>query len=201
MKNLEKELQKKWLEPHLLGKKIRSLREKNKTIATLNGSFDLMHSGHLRIIYEASIQADILIVALNTDSSIQRYKSKKRPIIELKYLVTRENSEDMDKFKTFASELGADRVVFKTLQVSLIEKLENGSSLLNEKFLPGNMQLTRYRKNKNGMIETDINWFMRNRCFRVYYSFQIDWQGNVLPCCFDKDSDYIMGNVYRGTIS
>ncbi|NGX49193.1 MAG: Bifunctional protein HldE [Candidatus Anoxychlamydiales bacterium] len=66
---------------------MQNLREKNKTIATLNGSFDLMHSGHLRIIYEASRQADILIVALNTDSSIQRYKSKKRPIVELKYRI------------------------------------------------------------------------------------------------------------------
>ncbi len=64
-----------------------NLRERNKTIATINGSFDLMHSGHLRIIYEASTLSDILIVALNSDSSIKKYKSKKRPIIELKYRI------------------------------------------------------------------------------------------------------------------
>ncbi|NGX35082.1 MAG: Bifunctional protein HldE [Candidatus Anoxychlamydiales bacterium] len=63
------------------------MRERNKTIATINGSFDLMHSGHLRIIYEASTLSDILIVALNSDSSIKKYKSKKRPIIELKYRI------------------------------------------------------------------------------------------------------------------
>lgn len=44
-----------------------------------------MHAGHLKIIYEASNQADILIVALNTDESIKKYKSEKRPLIELKY--------------------------------------------------------------------------------------------------------------------
>lgn len=44
-----------------------------------------MHAGHLQIIYEASLQADILICALNTDLSIQQYKSIKRPIIPLKY--------------------------------------------------------------------------------------------------------------------
>ena len=54
-------------------------------IATLNGSFDLMHAGHLQIIYEASLQADILIVALNSDSSIKAYKSTERPIIPLEY--------------------------------------------------------------------------------------------------------------------
>ncbi|QLH35343.1 MAG: adenylyltransferase/cytidyltransferase family protein [Parachlamydiaceae bacterium] len=44
-----------------------------------------MHAGHLQIIYEASQQADLLIVALNTDSSIQKYKSPLRPIIPLEY--------------------------------------------------------------------------------------------------------------------
>lgn len=44
-----------------------------------------MHAGHLHIIHEASKRADILIVALNTDSSIKRYKNKNRPIIPLKY--------------------------------------------------------------------------------------------------------------------
>lgn len=60
-------------------------KEKGMTIATLNGSFDLMHAGHLHIIYEASKQADLLIVALNTDDSIKRYKGKNRPIIPLPY--------------------------------------------------------------------------------------------------------------------
>lgn len=53
-------------------------------IATLNGSFDLMHAGHLYILYEAAQQADILLVALNSDSSIQKYKNPSRPIIPLK---------------------------------------------------------------------------------------------------------------------
>ncbi len=59
------------------------MREQGKTIATLNGSFDLFHSGHLQILYEASQQADILLVALNTDASIKSYKSPSRPIIPL----------------------------------------------------------------------------------------------------------------------
>lgn len=60
------------------------LRKGGATVALLNGSFDLMHAGHLHIIYEASRTADYLVVALNTDSSVQRYKSKQRPIIHLK---------------------------------------------------------------------------------------------------------------------
>jgi D-beta-D-heptose 7-phosphate kinase/D-beta-D-heptose 1-phosphate adenosyltransferase len=61
------------------------LRRTKKTIATLNGSFDLLHAGHLQIIFEASQQADVLFVALNSDASIKKYKSPKRPIIPLEY--------------------------------------------------------------------------------------------------------------------
>lgn len=76
---------KKWITPETLSTKIAGIRASGKTIATLNGSFDLMHAGHLQIIFEASQAADILIVALNTDRSIQEYKSPLRPIISLEY--------------------------------------------------------------------------------------------------------------------
>lgn len=77
--------QNKVIPPSQLAHRILHLRSQSKKIATLNGSFDLLHAGHLQIIYEASQVGDILIVALNTDHSIQQYKSPKRPIIPLEY--------------------------------------------------------------------------------------------------------------------
>ncbi len=78
-------LQKKLVEPKNLEEKIREIRKGSSSIATLNGSFDLMHAGHLFIIYEASKQADLLILMLNSDTSIRHYKSKERPIVPLEY--------------------------------------------------------------------------------------------------------------------
>lgn len=75
----------KRIDPSVLEARVKEIKKSGKTIATLNGSFDLLHAGHLHIIYEASLQADVLIVALNTDASIQKYKSPKRPIIPLEY--------------------------------------------------------------------------------------------------------------------
>lgn len=75
----------KLIPPGKLASFVEALRASKKSIATLNGSFDLLHAGHLQIIFEASQQADILIVALNSDASIQKYKSPKRPIIPLEY--------------------------------------------------------------------------------------------------------------------
>lgn len=87
MKQWLQESQKKIILPENLKYKVAEIRKAGKTIASLNGSFDLMHAGHLHIIFEASQVADVLIVALNTDRSIQQYKSPLRPIIALEYRV------------------------------------------------------------------------------------------------------------------
>jgi len=59
-------------------------RAQQKSIATLNGAFDLLHAGHLYSFYEAAAQADLLVVAVNSDRSVQKYKNPSRPIIPLK---------------------------------------------------------------------------------------------------------------------
>ncbi|MBU6383168.1 MAG: adenylyltransferase/cytidyltransferase family protein [Verrucomicrobia bacterium] len=78
-------LQQKLIEPQHLEEERAKLRARGLTLATLNGSFDLMHAGHLHIIHAASQQADRLLVALNSDASIQKYKSPNRPIIPLRF--------------------------------------------------------------------------------------------------------------------
>lgn len=94
----------KVISPDLLAQKVSELRAQGKTIATLNGSFDLMHAGHLEMIYQASCQADVLIVALNTDSSIQQYKSLLRPIIPLDLRLRMMAALDMVDYVTWFDE-------------------------------------------------------------------------------------------------
>lgn len=74
---------KKILSPENLTKVLHSIRENGETIATINGSFDLLHAGHMHILFEASQCADRLIVAVNSDYSVQLYKNPDRPIIPL----------------------------------------------------------------------------------------------------------------------
>ena len=85
MKLWSEEWKKKLILPQNLAKTSEKFRKSGKKIATLNGSFDLLHAGHLQIIFEASQMGDVLILALNSDASIMHYKSPDRPIIPLEY--------------------------------------------------------------------------------------------------------------------
>ena len=56
-------------------------RDRGETVVLANGAFDLLHVGHLRCLRDAKRHGDVLVVALNRDASIQRYKDPSRPII------------------------------------------------------------------------------------------------------------------------
>ncbi|WP_180538317.1 adenylyltransferase/cytidyltransferase family protein [Nevskia soli] len=49
-----------------------------------NGCYDLLHPGHIRLLEQARSLGDVLILALNTDASVQRYKGPLRPLLDQK---------------------------------------------------------------------------------------------------------------------
>jgi rfaE bifunctional protein nucleotidyltransferase chain/domain len=55
-------------------------RLKSKTIAFTNGVFDILHQGHIAVLAKAASFADILIVGINSDSSVKKLKGDSRPI-------------------------------------------------------------------------------------------------------------------------
>ena len=56
-------------------------RAQGQTIALANGVFDLLHVGHVRYLEGAKAQADVLVVAVNSDASTRSYKGPDRPVI------------------------------------------------------------------------------------------------------------------------
>jgi rfaE bifunctional protein nucleotidyltransferase chain/domain len=64
-----------------LKKAILEYRSKGKKIATTNGSFDLLHIGHIYMLESAKRLTDILILLINSDKSIKKLKGDKRPIV------------------------------------------------------------------------------------------------------------------------
>lgn len=60
---------------------VEALKKQNKVIVTTNGTFDILHIAHLRLLEKAKSLGDVLIVLVNSDSSVKRFKGDKRPII------------------------------------------------------------------------------------------------------------------------
>ena len=52
-----------------------------KKVVFTNGCYDLLHPGHIRLLERARTLGDILILALNSDASVQRLKGPSRPLI------------------------------------------------------------------------------------------------------------------------
>jgi rfaE bifunctional protein nucleotidyltransferase chain/domain len=59
-------------------------REKKagKKIVFANGCFDVLHVGHVRYLNEAKSLGDVLVVGLNSDSSVRKIKGDRRPVLD-----------------------------------------------------------------------------------------------------------------------
>lgn len=56
-------------------------RRAGARLVLTNGCFDLLHAGHLELLFGARASGDILVVAINSDSSVRRLKGPGRPLI------------------------------------------------------------------------------------------------------------------------
>ncbi len=57
------------------------LRRAHKRVVFTNGCFDLLHPGHVRLLTQARLHGDVLVVGLNSDASVRRLKGEGRPIL------------------------------------------------------------------------------------------------------------------------
>jgi len=56
-------------------------RQNGKSVVFTNGCFDILHRGHVHVLRQAKAAGDLLIVALNSDRSVQEIKGAHRPVL------------------------------------------------------------------------------------------------------------------------
>lgn len=64
-----------------LARRLEGERAAGRRVAFANGHFDLLHVGHLRYLRAAKAEADLLVVAINDDPSVERLKGAGRPVV------------------------------------------------------------------------------------------------------------------------
>ena len=144
--------------------------------------------GTTQEIYEKyRVGGNLNKVIEGTKNLIEQKKilQSKFPYVVFQFLVVRPNEHQLNDIKLLAEALEVDELRFKTAQVY---DYENGNALI-----PVNESYSRYKKG------TDNKWHLKNQfkneCWRMWSSCVITWDGKIVPCCFDKDAKYSMGNL------
>ena len=109
----------------------------------------------------------------------------KTPQVVFQFLVVKQNEHQVPDIRRMASEMGVDHVALKTAQ---IYDFKNGSPLM-----PVNPKYSRYRKQIDGTYEVKNQ--LLDHCWKMWHSCVITWDGKVVPCCFDKDAHFVLGDV------
>lgn len=126
----------------------------------------------------------VLEGAQNMIAARKKLKSK-TPYLIFQFLVVNHNEHQIADIYKLANEYGIDEVKLKTAQIYNYHK---GSSLIPEQEI-----YSRYKKTENGnyVLKNKLN----NHCWKLWHSPVITWDGKVVPCCFDKDADHILGEL------
>ncbi len=111
------------------------------------------------------------------------------PHVIFQFLVVKPNEHQIAEVQKLADELGVDEVGLKTAQ---IYEYETGSDLI-----PTIDKYSRYKKSETGGYSIK-NKFI-DHCWKMWHSCVITWDGAVVPCCFDKDAEYKMGDMKTQT--
>lgn len=120
--------------------------------------------------------------------NIIRWKKKlksKTPHVVFQFLIVRPNEHQVPEVYSLAKELGVDQVVLKTAQ---IYDYKDGSELI-----PTQDKYSRYKRLNDGSYEIKNEWL--NECWKMWHSCVVTWDGKVVPCCFDKDAHFVLGDL------
>ena len=107
------------------------------------------------------------------------------PHVIFQFLVVKPNEHLIDEMKTISKEIGIDEFRIKTAQ---FYEYKNGNPLM-----PENKKYSRYVKKKNG--EYKLKNELKNHCWRMWSSAVITVNGELVPCCFDKDAKHKIGDL------
>ncbi|MBO7141836.1 MAG: SPASM domain-containing protein [Bacteroidales bacterium] len=123
--------------------------------------------------------------AITLIANAKRRLRRKNPVIEVQCLASKITENHLKEIKRIAIECGADKFCVKTMQIETDEGFE--------KFLPTNQRLSRYTRDNE--LKHKVKF-----CRRIFQSVVITSELNVLPCCYDKETQFILGNLHQASL-
>lgn len=109
----------------------------------------------------------------------------KTPHLIFQFLAVKPNEHEIPEVFELGKKMGIDEVRIKTAQ---LYDFKHGNPLM-----PDNEQYSRYRLQSDGTYK--LKYKLGNHCWRMWSSSVFTWDGQVVPCCFDKDAKHVLGSL------
>lgn len=116
---------------------------------------------------------------------IRKEMGATNPFIIFQFLVVKPNEHQIPEVYRLAKSIGVDQVLLKSAQ---IYDYQQGNPLI-----PSDEKYARYVQQADGSFR--IKNQLKDHCWKLWHSCVITWDGKVVPCCFDKDAQYQMGDL------
>ena len=117
----------------------------------------------------------------------KRRLKRRTPHVVFQFLVVRPNEHQIPEARALAKRIGVDDLWLKTAQIYDPKD--------DHPLIPTQDKYARYRRNTNGVWE--VKNALDDRCWKMWHSCVITWDGRVVPCCFDKDAHYVLGDLRK----
>jgi radical SAM protein with 4Fe4S-binding SPASM domain len=120
---------------------------------------------------------------------LSQMPKKKRPFVEVQFLVFSHNEVEIPKLKKIKLQYKIDKISLKTAQIYEDSQIS---------ILPKNEKHSRYKVEGNSF---KLKSKLPNYCRRIIFGSVITWDGKLVPCCFDKDAEFVMGDIKQQNLN
>ncbi len=133
------------------------------------------------------INGKLVKVIEGTKFLIQAKKdlNSQTPHLIFQFLAVKQNEHEIPAIFKLGNEMKIDEVRIKSAQ---LYDYKNGNVLM-----PDNEKYSRYKRKQDGTYS--LKYKTGNHCWRMWSSCVLTWDGKVVPCCFDKDAQHVLGSV------
>lgn len=164
---------------------------------------DLVKSGLYKIIisldgvkqenyaaYRYGGSAEKTLQAIRYLSESKKLNKSHYPIVEVQTVVSRFNENELNSIKKTALKNGADKMVFKSMQIYNQESMEY--------YMPKNPHYSRYQYSGG---KWELRYKKNRACFRIFSTIVCSSDGKIASCCYDKSIAFELGNINKNSIS
>ncbi len=143
--------------------------------------------------YRVNGSFDLVVANLRQLVAAKRRLGRTNPVIELQFIVMKQNEHEIEDMRRISKEIGVDKLVLKAVSFNNAEYRDPAvqARFLNN-FQPMSEEFRLYRMAQGGVEWKDA---IENRCDFLWRGAVILWDGTVVPCCMDPRGDLVLGRV------